>query len=141
MDILFIDDDSLAFDFVHQLLKAKNRVMVATNLADAEDLLIDAPGIAAFDVILLDLDMDSRLLPEELREKNMMAGWVFYEHFVKKLEGFKNKVIFISGYISRLRDEVEPELLSNLYIINKLDSNKDKTLLNIFEEIINTRRM
>jgi CheY-like chemotaxis protein len=130
--ILFIEDNYYASAFEMTLRDNGYNVYRAKNMFEASEAVLSGE---IFDAAIIDLAMDKRDLPPELREcaVNQYAGWVFYQHVLRTVMG--KDVIILSGYIKEFAEITAPEEYAGITFINKGDMNAIKKVFDALEEI------
>ena len=119
-----------------------HNVMVCTNLCDAEFYTCDNyqdENAMPIDFILLDLTMNRRDLPKELREEasEIPAGWVFYDKILKvKNPILYKRTIFYTAYWESLKQLVDIDTYNSLNILPKNSDNLVTKAIEMMNSII-----
>jgi len=130
MNILFIEDNSEISELKGGLL-FRHKVTRSTTLFNARFCLEKDPGYAAFDAVILDLDMPRGDLPKEFHKEEKLPGYIFYERILKKYEKLYNNTIFLTGYAGKLAEQILKAEYDKLRIVNKDDNDTAKIIMEL----------
>ena len=139
MKIMHIEDRSIAASIGDTLKRKGYEVEWVENLADAEYYLTEDPGYAAYDALILDLNMSPIDLPPKLaaiaQKEHLFAGWLFYKYVLTEESRLRERTILFSGFMDELKHRISAEEYAKLRIVNKSDWLHDKKIIEHLEDI------
>ena len=134
MDVLFLEDHYDAAKLAVFLKDHGYSVDRAQNIIDAEDFLDTGKNYKA---AIVDLDMSKHYLASELKDyaKNQFAGWVFYQHVLRKYPPLDENTIIVSALLPTFKNNPPDEHYDDVYLIDKRDHDYLDQVLAKLEEI------
>ncbi|MCL2336248.1 MAG: hypothetical protein FWC60_02385 [Firmicutes bacterium] len=121
--VLFVEDSTDPMRLIENLERYGCQVEHCARIRVAQHYVKKEPSFGHFDILLLDLALDSYDLPGELQKEaaQTFAGWVFYQYMIEN-ETLKRNTIFYTAYAEEFKDKIGVAAYQKLQVVEKQDS-------------------